>query len=141
MWSIIKHSILPVFSLVLITIGVWFIGMRSLVSNIVTEDYVLYAELAGVDRRRILISYIMRNALAPQLTGLTLSLGAIFNGAIITEFVFGYPGVGTLLVRAVGTGDYSLVLGITSVSIVAVATGVFLIDMLYPLIDPRVKLT
>jgi peptide/nickel transport system permease protein len=139
--SIIKHSILPVLSLVLITIGVWFIGMRSLVSNIVSEDYVLYAELAGVDRRRILTSYIMRNALAPQLTGLTLSLGAIFNGAIITEFVFGYPGVGTLLVRAVGTGDYSLVLGVTSVSIIAVATGVFLIDVLYPLIDPRVKLT
>ncbi len=140
-WSIIKHSILPVLSLVLITIGVWFIGMRSLVSNIVSEDYVLYAELAGVDRRRILTSYIMRNALAPQLTGLTLSLGAIFNGAIITEFVFGYPGVGTLLVRAVGTGDYSLVLGVTSVSIIAVATGVFFIDVLYPLIDPRVKLT
>ncbi len=140
-WSIIKHSILPVLSLVLITIGVWFIGMRSLVSNIVSEDYVIYAELAGVDQRRILTSYIMRNALAPQLTGLTLSLGAIFNGAIITEFVFGYPGVGTLLVRAVGTGDYSLVLGVTSVSIIAVATGVFLIDVLYPLIDPRVKLT
>jgi len=140
-WSIIKHSILPVLSLVLITIGVWFIGMRSLVSNIVSEDYVIYAELGGVDRRRILTSYIMRNALAPQLTGLTLSLGAIFNGAIITEFVFGYPGVGTLLVRAVGTGDYSLVLGVTSVSIIAVATGVFIIDILYPLIDPRVKLT
>lgn len=140
-WSIIKHSILPVLSLVLITIGVWFIGMRSLVSNIVSEDYVIYAELAGVDRHRILTSYIMRNALAPQLTGLTLSLGAIFNGAIITEFVFGYPGVGTLLVRAVGTGDYSLVLGVTSVSIIAVATGVFIIDVLYPLIDPRVKLT
>lgn len=140
-WSVIKHSILPVLSLVLITIGVWFIGMRSLVSNIVSEDYVLYAELAGVDRRKILFSYVMRNALAPQLTGLTLSLGAIFNGAIITEWVFGYPGVGTLLVRAVGTGDYSLVLGVTSVSIIAVATGVFFIDILYPLIDPRVKLT
>jgi len=139
--SVVEHSILPVLSLVLITIGVWFIGMRSLVSNIVTEDYVLYAELAGVNRHRILTSYIMRNAMAPQLTGLTLSLGAIFNGAIITEFVFGYPGVGTLLVRAVGTGDYSLVLGITSVSIIAVATGVFIIDLVYPLIDPRVKLT
>ncbi len=139
--SIVEHSILPVLALVLITVGVWFIGMRSLVSNIVTEDYVLYAELAGVDRHRILTSYMMRNALAPQLTGLTLSLGAIFNGAIITEFVFGYPGVGTLLVRAVGTGDYSLVLGITSISIMAVATAVFVIDLMYPLIDPRVKMT
>ena len=84
-------------------------------------------------------SYIMRNALAPQLTGLALSLGAIFNGAIITEFVFGYPGLGTLLVRAVNAGDYSLVLGITSVSIIAVAAAVFVIDLLYPLLDPRVE--
>ena len=138
--SVITHSILPVLSLVLITIGAWFVGMRSLVSNIVTEDYVVYAELAGVDRRRILRSYIMRNALAPQLTGLALSLGGIFNGAIITEFVFGYPGLGTLLVRGVNSGDYSLVLGIASISIVAVATAVFVIDLLYPLLDPRVKI-
>jgi peptide/nickel transport system permease protein len=137
--SVVGHSILPVVSLVLITIGAWFIGMRSLVSNIVTEDYVVFAELAGVDRHRILTSYIMRNALAPQLTGLALSLGGIFNGAIITEVVFGYPGLGTLLVRGVNTGDYSLVLGIASISIVAVATAVFAIDLLYPLLDPRVK--
>lgn len=137
--SVIRHSILPVLSLVLITVGVWFIGMRSLVSNIVTEDYVVFAELAGVDRRRILASYVMRNALTPQLTGLALSLGAIFNGAIITEFVFGYPGIGTLLVHAVNVGDYSLVLGIASISIIAVATAVFVIDLLYPLLDPRVK--
>ena len=104
-------------------------GMRSLVSNIVTEDYVVYAELAGVERRRILASYVMRNALVPQVTGLAMSLGAIFNGAIITEQVFGYPGVGTLLVSAVYAGDYSLVLGITTVSIVAVSFAVLLIDL------------
>ena len=109
--------------------GGWFIGMRSLVSNIVTEDYVTYAELGGVDRRRILFSYVMRNALSPQVTGLALSLGAIFNGAIITEVVFGYPGLGTLLVRAVNAGDYSLVLGITSVSIIAVAAAILVIDI------------
>ena len=104
-------------------------GMRSLVSNIVTEDYVIYAELAGVERRRILGSYVMRNALVPQVTGLAMSLGAIFNGAIITEQVFGYPGVGTLLVDAVHAGDYSLVLGITTVSILAVSAAVLLIDL------------
>ena len=81
----------------------------------------------------------MRNALVPQVTGLAMSLGAIFNGAIITEQVFGYPGVGTLLVSAVHAGDYSLVLGITTVSIVAVSLAVLLIDLLYPLLDPRVK--
>ena len=68
-----------------------------------------------------------------------MSLGGIFNGAVITEQVFNYPGIGTLLVSAVHAGDYSLVLGITSVSIVAVSAAVLIIDLLYPLLDPRVK--
>jgi peptide/nickel transport system permease protein len=137
--SVVQHSLLPVLSLVLVGLGGWFMGMRALVSNIVSEDYVVYAELGGVDRRRILASYVMRNALVPQVTGLAMSLGAIFNGAVITEQVFGYPGIGTLLVSAVHAGDYSLVLGITSVSIVAVSAAVLVIDLLYPLLDPRVK--
>jgi peptide/nickel transport system permease protein len=137
--SVLKHSVLPVLSLVLVGLGGWFMGMRSLVSNIVSEDYVVYAELGGVPQGRILRSYVMRNALVPQVTGLAMSLGGIFNGAIITEQVFGYPGIGALLIDAVHAGDYSLVLGLTSVSIVAVSVSVLLIDMLYPLLDPRVK--
>lgn len=137
--SLVSHAILPVASLALVGLGGWFMGMRSLVSNIVTEDYVAYAELAGVERKRILGSYVMRNALMPQVTGLAMSLGAIFNGAIITEQVFGYPGVGTLLISAVHVGDYSLVLGITTVSILAVSVAVLLIDLCYPLLDPRVR--
>ena len=137
--SVLRHSVLPVLSLVMVGLGGWFMGMRSLVSNIVNEDYVVYAELAGVPRGRILGSYVMRNALVPQVTGLALSLGGIFNGAIITEQVFGYPGIGSLLIDAVHAGDYSLVLGLTSVSIVAVSLAVLLIDLLYPLLDPRVK--
>jgi peptide/nickel transport system permease protein len=138
-YSVFLHSLLPALSLVLVGLGGWFLGMRALVSNIVTEDYVVYAELGGVDRRRILTSYVMRNALVPQVTGLAMSLGAIFTGAIITEEVFGYPGIGSLLVDAVHAGDYSLVLGVTSVSIVAVSTAVLVIDLLYPLLDPRVQ--
>ena len=138
--SVVTHSVLPVASLVLVGLGGWFMGMRSLVSNIVSEDYVVYAELAGVSRGRILRSYVMRNALVPQVTGLAISLGSIFNGAIITEQVFGYPGLGSLLISAVHAGDYSLVLGLTSVSIVAVSAAVLLIDMLYPILDPRVKI-
>jgi len=92
-----------------------------------------------VSRPRILFSYVMRNALAPQLTGLAMSLGGIFNGAVITEKVFGYPGMGTLLVDAVYAADYGLVLGVTTVSIVGVSLGVLIIDLLHPLIDPRVQ--
>ena len=139
--SVLRHSVLPVLSLVLVGLGGWFMGMRSLVSNIVSEDYVVYAELGGVAKSRILRSYVMRNALVPQVTGLAMSLGHIFNGAIITEQVFGYPGIGSLLVSAVHAGDYSLVLGLTTVSIVAVAFAVLLLDMLYPFLDPRVKVS
>ena len=137
--SLLTHSILPIASLVLVGLGGWFMGMRSLVSNVVTEDYVVYAELGGVRRSRILGSYVMRNSLIPQVTGLAMSLGSIFTGAIITEQVFGYPGIGTLLIASVHAGDYSMVLGIASVSIVAVSAAVLVIDLLYPLLDPRVK--
>jgi peptide/nickel transport system permease protein len=137
--SLLLHSILPIMSLVMVGLGGWFMGMRSLVSNVVTEDYVVYAELGGVNRSRILMSYVMRNSLIPQVTGLAMSLGSIFTGAIITEQVFGYPGIGTLLISSVHAGDYSLVLGIASVSIVSVSVAVLAIDLLYPLLDPRVK--
>ena len=81
----------------------------------------------------------MRNALVPQVTGLAMSIGGIFNGAVITEKVFGYPGMGTLLIDAVYAGDYGLVLGVTTVSILAVSVCVLAIDLIYPLLDPRVQ--
>ncbi|WP_311031055.1 ABC transporter permease [Mesorhizobium koreense] len=137
--SVVIHSILPAFSLILVGLGSWYMGMRALVSNIVTDDYVVYAELAGVPRGRILTSYVMRNAFMPQITGLAISIGSIFNGAIITEYVFGYPGIGRLLIDAVHAADYSLVLGIATISIISVSVAVFLIDIIYPLIDPRVQ--
>lgn len=137
--SVIRHSLLPALSLVLVGIGGWFMGMRSLVPTIMAEDYTVYAELGGVRKRRILGSYVMRNALAPQVTGLAMTLGAIFNGAIITEQVFGYPGLGSLLISAVHAGDYSLVIGVTTISIIAVSFAVLLVDLLYPLLDPRVQ--
>jgi peptide/nickel transport system permease protein len=139
--SLARHAILPAASIILVGVGGWFLGMRALVSNIVTEDYVTYAELAGVSRRRILVSYVMRNALVPQVTGLAMSLGGIFTGAIIVEQVFGYPGLGRLLVGAVYSADYSLVLGVTAISIIAVAGAVFIIDILYPLFDARMQLS
>ncbi|MGO7397201.1 ABC transporter permease [Rhizobium ruizarguesonis] len=138
-FDILKHSILPALSLIMVGAGSWLVGMRALVSNIITEDYVVFAELGGVPKRKILRSYIARNAMVPQFTGLAMSLGAIFNGTVITEIVFGYPGIGNLLIEAVHAGDYSLVLGLSALSIVGVAAAVFIIDILSPLIDPRIK--
>jgi peptide/nickel transport system permease protein len=137
--SVIEHAILPVTSLIITGFGTWFLGMRALVSNIVTEDYVTYGELAGVPRRRMLSSYVMRNAAVPQLTALALALGSIFSGTIITEQVFNYPGLGTLLVDAVNQGDSTTVLAVSTVAIIAVAMAILLIDLLHPLLDPRVR--
>jgi peptide/nickel transport system permease protein len=125
---------------VLIGIGGWFIGMKSLTSNIIAEDYVVYAENTGLPRRQILTQYIMRNAMLPQITGLALQLGMLFSGALIMEVVFGYPGMGTLTFQAVMANDYTLIMGITLLSIVGVATTVLILDLIYPLFDPRVRI-
>lgn len=136
--TVIKHSVLPALSLVLVGMGGWFLGMKSLTSNIISEDYVVYAETAGLRQNKILFNYVMRNALLPQITGLALQLGLVFNGALIMEVVFGYPGMGSLTFRAVLANDYSLIMGITIYSIIGVATAVLLLDLIYPLFDPRV---
>ncbi|KKB09100.1 ABC transporter permease [Devosia chinhatensis] len=137
--SVLQHAVLPGVSLVLVGFGGWFLGMRALVSNVVTEDYVTYAELAGVDKKTIVGGYVIRNATLPQLTALAMALGGVFSGTVITEQVFNYPGIGTLLIDAVNWGDYSLVLAVSTVSITAVAAAIFIVDLLYPLLDPRVR--
>ena len=113
--------------------------MKSLTSNIISEDYVVYAETAGLKENKILRNYIMRNALLPQLTGLAMSLGTVFSGALIMEVVFGFPGLGSLTMVAVYRNDYSMIMGIAIYSIIGVAAAVFLIDLIYPLFDPRVR--
>ena len=135
----LEHGVLPAATLVLVGFGGWFVGMKSLTSNIISEDYVVYAETAGLRKNRILIQYIMRTAMLPQLTALAMSIGTIFSGALIMEVVFGYPGIGSLAIRAIYSNDYSMIMGITIYSIIGVATAVFIIDLLYPLFDPRVR--
>jgi peptide/nickel transport system permease protein len=137
--TLMRHSVLPLFSLVIVGLGGWYVGMKALTSNIISEDYVVYAETAGLKENKILSSYIMRNAMLPQLTGLAMSLGSVFSGALIMEVVFGYPGMGALTLQAVLRNDYSLIMGIAIYSIIGVATAVFVMDLIYPLFDPRVR--
>ena len=138
--TVLYHSVLPALSLVLGGIGGWFIGMKALTSNIISEDYVVYAETAGLKERKILFGYVMRNAMLPQITGLALSLGMIFNGAMILEVIFTYPGLGLLAYQAILTTDYTLIMGITLFSILGVATAALILDLIYPLFDPRVRI-
>lgn len=139
--DVLRHSTLPALSLSILGMTVNFQVMKLLVQNVNSEDFVQYARLGGVTDSRIVGKYIIRNALLPQVTGLALSLGQIFSGALITEIVFGYPGLGTLLYRAIVSGDYNLIMGITMLSIVGITTAILIVDLTYPLLDPRVRYT
>lgn len=136
--DILKHTFLPALSMVVLGSALWLQTMRLIVSNVIREDFVVYAKTGGLKRGTIAFRYVMRNAMLPQVTGLALSMGHIFSGALITEIVFSYPGLGTLLYNAINTGDYNLIMGITTLSIIGISTFVLLIDILYPLFDPRI---
>lgn len=144
-WDYIKdviwHSILPAVSLTALGGAANFQIMKLLVQNVNAENFVQYARMGGVTESRIVGKYVIRNAILPQVTGLALSLGQIFSGALITEIVFGYPGLGNLLYRAIVNGDYNLIMGITVLSIVGITTAMLILDLAYPLLDPRVRYT
>jgi peptide/nickel transport system permease protein len=142
-WGYIKdvlwHAALPALSLIILGWAVNFQIMKLLVQNVNSESFVQYAKLGGVTEDRIVGKYVIRNALLPQITGLALGLGQLFSGALITEIVFGYPGLGMLLYNSIVRGDYNLIMGITIYSIVGITTAILILDLTYPLFDPRVR--
>lgn len=137
--SAIFNSVLPALSIVVVGFGWWVLSMKALSSGLAEEDFVYFAKLKGVGEGRIMTRYVMRNALLPQITVLALQIGTIFNGALITEILFGYPGLGTLTHTAVLQSDYNLLMGTISISIIAVATATLVVDIVYPLFDPRIQ--
>lgn len=137
--SVIKHAILPATSIILVSMAGWILSTRSLIVNILGEDYLLYAEAKGLPTSQLLLRYGLRNALLPQTTGLALSLGFIMSGQLLIETLFLYPGLGELLGRAIGAFDFNTIMGCVMLSIVTVMTASLIIDLLLPLIDPRVR--
>ena len=137
--SAIYNSILPALSIVIIGFGWWVLSMKALASGLKEEDFVYFAKLKGVSEGKVMRSYVLRNAMLPQITFLALQIGTIFNGALITEILFGYPGLGSLTTTAVLQSDYNLLMGTITISIIAVATTTLVVDIIYPLFDPRVQ--
>lgn len=141
-WSFISdaaaHYWLPFLSLVLVFIGGQAIGMRSMAIYELGSDYVEFSKGLGISDSKI-VRYIFRNAMLPQITGLALSIGSLVGGALITEVVFSYPGVGTLLFTAIRQNDYPVIQGITLIIMVAVLLANFLMDITYGFIDPRIR--
>ena len=137
--GVIRHGMLPALSIIIVSLAGWMLSTRSLIVSILGEDYLLYAQSKGLPRPHIFKNYVLRNALLPQVTALAISLGFIVNGALLIETLFNYPGLGSLLVRAVAILDYNTIQGIVLVSIVSVLTANLLLDLLLPLVDPRIR--
>lgn len=137
--SVIQHSILPVAAIILASLGFWALGMRGMMITTAGEDYMLLADAKGLPPRYILWRYAVCNAILPQVTALSLSLGAIAGGSMLVELLFSYPGMGYLLHQAILGNDYTLLQGIVFIVIAGTALGAFLIDLLYPVLDPRIS--
>jgi len=139
LWDVVYHSILPALSIILASLGFWALGMRAMMVGIAGEDYMLFADAKGLKSKRIFLGYAMRNALLPQTTTLALSLGTILSGALLVEVVFNYAGMGAVLFRAVSAFDYFTIYGVVFFIIVGVAFTTLVLDLVYPLLDPRIR--
>ena len=139
-WSLITHYQLPFWSIVLVAIGGQAIGMRSMSIYELNADYVKYSRFMGIKDRKI-IAYVFRNAMLPQVTGLALSIGTMVGGALVAEIIFSYPGLGTTMLTAVMGSDYPLISAATLLITLMALIATFLIEILYGVIDPRIKAT
>jgi peptide/nickel transport system permease protein len=137
--NMIYHSILPALSIILASIGFWTLGMRGVMVSTQGEDYLLFAEAKGLRRSTVFLRYAIRNALLPQMTALALALGNIVSGAVLVEVIFQYPGVGSVLYQAIRSSDYFLIQGIVFIIIVAIGLATLALDLIYPLLDPRIS--
>jgi peptide/nickel transport system permease protein len=137
--NVLEHAILPAFTLLITTIGIWILTMRNTMITTLAEDYVRMARAKGLPNHRIMLDYAARNAILPNLTGFAMSLGFVVGGAILIEEVFNYPGVGFLLLQAVNNTDYPLMQALFLLITVAVLFAILLSDIATAILDPRTR--
>ena len=133
------HAILPALTLIVSTIAGWMLTMRNSMITTLSEDYVLMAQAKGLRQPRVMLGYAARNAILPSVTGFAIALGAVVGGALLVEIVFSYPGIGYALFQAIQSQDYFLADGILLLVIVATVLMNLVVDLLYTVLDPRVR--
>ncbi len=138
--EVIYHGFLPAMSIVLVSFGYWALGMRGMMVTIEGEDYMILAQAKGIKPFYVLYRYMIRNAILPQITALAVSIGTLVSGAVLVEVMFTYNGMGSLILSAIRSQDYNLIQGTALILIVTSALAVLIIDLTYPLIDPRISL-
>jgi peptide/nickel transport system permease protein len=136
--DVLKHSVLPALAILLASLGFWALGMRGMMVTVEGEDYMTFAESTGLKDRTLFFTFALRNALLPQTTALGLSLGQLLSGALLVEVIFSYPGIGSVLYNSIRQFDYFLIQGIVFTIVLAVTFATLILDLIYPLLDPRI---
>ena len=139
--DVVYHSMLPMITLVVSTAPVYAIIMRNNVADLVREDFMNVAESKGLKKQRILISYALRNGILPVISIIAVNFGYVVGGALLVEIVFGYPGIGTLLFNAILGHDYPVIEGIFYILAITVILANYFADLIYSLVDPRIRYT
>ncbi len=138
MGDVLSHAMLPALTIVVCSAAGWIVGMRNVMVTTMDEDYVLVAQAKGLAKRRV-IWYAARNAILPSVSGFSLAIGFVVSGALLTEIVFSYPGVGWILLQAVDNRDYPLLQGIFLIITFAVLAANLAADFVYVMLDPRTR--
>jgi len=133
------HAILPALTIIVSTVAGWMLTMRNSMITTLSEDYVLLARAKGLSSRRVMFAYAARNAILPSVTGLAIAIGAVVGGQLLVEIVFSYPGIGYALFQAIQSQDYALADGILLLVIVATVIMNLIVEVLYVLLDPRMR--
>ncbi len=137
--DVLKHAILPVLAYFLTTVSGWILSMKANSLSIMGEDYITYAQVRGLPNRRIVLTYLSKNAILPMITNLAVSFGLLFGGSPLIENMFFYPGVGYFLNNAIAKRDYTLMQGMFFVIIIMVVASNLLVEIMYRYLDPRLR--
>jgi peptide/nickel transport system permease protein len=136
--DVLDHAVLPALTIVVASAAGWIVGMRNVMITTMDEDYVLIAQAKGLPKQRV-VWYAARNAILPSVSGFSLAIGFVVSGALLTEIVFSYPGLGFIMLTAVQEADYALLQGIFLVITMAVLVANLAADFVYVFLDPRTR--
>lgn len=137
--SVVRHGTLPALAIVLVSFGYWTLGMRGMMITVEGEDYMHLARAKGLNPFYVLYRYMVRNAILPQITAFAITLGTLVSGQVLVEYIFTYQGMGTIIFNAISTQDFPVIQGTSFILILMTALAVLIIDLIYPLIDPRIS--
>ena len=137
--SVVKHATLPALAIVIVSFGYWALGMRGMMITVEGEDYMHLARAKGLGPFYVLYRYMVRNAILPQVTAFAITLGTLVSGQVLVEYIFTYQGMGSIIFNAITTQDFPVIQGTSFILILMTALAVLIIDLIYPLIDPRIS--